>query len=183
MGFNDGQDRLSNASVGHLDMEHSADGGHDVADDDRLVGLPLLLVPSEEEERQVGIIGIPLSVGGTTIIVGDRPTEHLWTWNVNDIALTFGMASIDNTLADGLWDIGRCGLFTIIYIHQVGTLTSHAYDFILYGFGVEFCGVDFLVIKISEVDILPCNEFLHTELLHQCLVNGLKEFRSAPSAS
>ena len=106
MCFNDGQDWLSDASIGHLDVEHSADGGHDVANNDRLVGLSLLLMPSEEEEGQVGVIGIPLPVGGATIIVSERPTEHLWTWNVDDIALTFGMASIDNTLADGLRDIG-----------------------------------------------------------------------------
>ena len=50
MCLDDRHDGLANACVGRLNVEHGADGSDNVADDNRSVGLTLLLIPSKEEE-------------------------------------------------------------------------------------------------------------------------------------
>ena len=117
MCFKDRHDGLANACAGRLNVEHGADGSDNVTDDNGCVGLALLLMPSKEEEGQMGVVRIPLSVGGVTVVVGYSPAEHLWARNVDNIALTFRMASVDNALANSLRDIGRSGIFTVADEH------------------------------------------------------------------
>ena len=162
-------------------MEHGADGGDNVTDDNGRVGLSLLLMPSEEEEGQMGVVRIPLPVGGTTIVVGDCPTEHLRPRNVDNISLTFRMASVNDALAHSLWDVGRSHIFAGADKHQIGTLTGYAHNFVLHGLGVKLRRIELFVVEICKIDVLSCNKVGHTKLLDKRLVDGLEECFAIPS--
>lgn len=57
-------DGLTDAGVGLLDVEHLGDGGGDVGDVDLATGAAVLYLPAVEQQGNVGIVGVPLAVGG-----------------------------------------------------------------------------------------------------------------------
>src|SRR3712207_3914785 len=59
---------VSHARVGHLDMQHCADGGRNVYDTCGLNGAALLYVPSVENEWNMSVVRVPLAMAGTLII-------------------------------------------------------------------------------------------------------------------
>ena len=62
-------DVFSHTGVGLLDVEEGCEGGSDVADVVGLVVPCMRYVPSHEDERDVGVVGIPEGMGGSLVDV------------------------------------------------------------------------------------------------------------------
>src|SRR3712207_7503539 len=74
---------VSHARVGHLDMQHCADGGRNVYDTCGLNGAALLYVPSVENEWNMSVVRVPLAMAGTLIIGADRKSTRLNSSHAN----------------------------------------------------------------------------------------------------
>src|SRR3712207_2348600 len=86
---------VSHACVGHLDMQHCADGGRNVYDTCGLNGAALLYVPSVENEWNMSVVRVPLAMAGTLIIGAVSGLEPVRGRDDGQVTATLHVPSID----------------------------------------------------------------------------------------
>ena len=92
-------DGIANATVGHLDVKHCADGRSDVDHIGRGVGAAFFHVPAHEQEGYVGVVGIPCAVRRANIVGADSAVHMAALQHYHDISAAKAMVAVGDALA------------------------------------------------------------------------------------
>ena len=83
-------------------MQHSADRRGNIDDVGGFRGGTVIDVPTKENQRTMGVVGVPFAVGRADVVVFELEREHLGAWQGVNIARAQAVVTVYDALADEL---------------------------------------------------------------------------------